>query len=249
MNLLLLEPEELLPGSEVRLANHRARHLRQVLGVAPGATVRAGVVGGARGKAHVLALEGDAVRLRLELDEPPTPEPSPRLELLLALPRPKVLRRLVYSLAALGVSRLDLCAAWRVEKSYFQSPFLEPAALRAQLVRGAELACVTRLPEVAVHPLLVPYLHALATVAERERRVLAHPGAPTELAALTPLAGARCVRAAIGPEGGWIAAELASLEAAGFTPVSLGPRVLSSELALPYLVGQLQLLAGAREKP
>jgi 16S rRNA (uracil1498-N3)-methyltransferase len=46
---------------------------------------------------------------------------------------------------------------------------------------------------------------------------------------------------AVGPEGGWIASELASFAALGFTPVALGPAVLRVEAAVAALVGQLWL--------
>ena len=45
MNLLLLEPGEIVAG-EVVLHGRRAEHLLRVLGVVPGDTVRVGVIGG-----------------------------------------------------------------------------------------------------------------------------------------------------------------------------------------------------------
>jgi RsmE family RNA methyltransferase len=44
---------------------------------------------------------------------------------------------------------------------------------------------------------------------------------------------------AVGPEGGWIDSELASLEAAGFQAVNLGARILRTETAVASLVGRL----------
>ena len=44
---------------------------------------------------------------------------------------------------------------------------------------------------------------------------------------------------AIGPEGGWIDAELGSFERAGFRTIDLGPRILRTETALAALVGKL----------
>ena len=46
---------------------------------------------------------------------------------------------------------------------------------------------------------------------------------------------------AIGPEGGWIPFELDLLEARGFVPFSLGSRILRVDVAVPYILAQLQL--------
>jgi 16S rRNA U1498 N3-methylase RsmE len=45
--------------------------------------------------------------------------PRPRVDVLLALPRPKVMRRLWAQLAALGVAQIILTNAERVERHYF----------------------------------------------------------------------------------------------------------------------------------
>ena len=125
MNRILFEAHELQRG-EARLDDRRARHVREVLRAAVGDRLRAGVLGGALGEATVLALEGRSVRLAVSLtgETPPTPG----VHLVLAVPRPKVLGRVLQTVGALGVFRLDLVNAWRVEKSYFQSPRLAPAA-------------------------------------------------------------------------------------------------------------------------
>jgi RsmE family RNA methyltransferase len=47
------------------------------------------------------------------------------------------------------------------------------------------------------------------------------------------------VTLAIGPEGGWIEAEVQSLIRAGLKPLDLGPRILRTETALAALVGRL----------
>jgi RsmE family RNA methyltransferase len=47
------------------------------------------------------------------------------------------------------------------------------------------------------------------------------------------------VTLALGPEGGWVEAEVESFRRAGFETVSLGSRVLRTESAVAALVGRL----------
>jgi 16S rRNA (uracil1498-N3)-methyltransferase len=155
------------------------------------------------------------------------------------VPRPKVLSRVLQTLGTLGVARLDLVNAWRVEKSYFGSPALAPAAIRQALVLGAEQGGTTWLPDVTVHPRLMAYLDAPPV--EPKLRVVAHPAATRQLEAVLPPGRVRCL-VALGPEGGWIGREVATFEARGFTAVTLGAPILRTELAVAVTLGQLALL-------
>src|SRR6201999_1661833 len=84
MNLLLVDPEELGGDGTCVVRDHRALHLRSVIGVRAGWHVRAGVVGGGIGSAEIKADDGVAITLRLKLTEP-APLPLP-IELELAVP-------------------------------------------------------------------------------------------------------------------------------------------------------------------
>jgi 16S rRNA U1498 N3-methylase RsmE len=149
VNLLLVDPEELGNDATCTLGDRRAVHLRNVLGASVGSRIRAGVVGGGLGTAEVLSDDGTAITLRLVVSEPAA-KPVP-IELVLAIPRPKVLTRVVEIAAAFGVARIDLTNAWRVDKSYLDSPRLAPAALAHAARLGAEQGATTVLPVICVH--------------------------------------------------------------------------------------------------
>lgn len=237
MNLILLEASELAEG-EVLLTDRRAQHIAQVIAPAVGASLRVGVIGGATGAAEVLSVAPQAVRLTVRLGgEGPR---VPRVHLVLAVPRPKVLGRVLQTLGALGVARLDLVNAWRVEKSYFGSPSLEPAAIRRALLLGAEQGGTTWLPPVTVHRRLMAFLEE--PPAEPALRVVAHPRSEAPLeSVVTP--GSQACLVALGPEGGWIQREVETFEARGFVPVTLGSAILRTEQAVAVALGQLALLA------
>ena len=242
LNLLLLEPDEIAAGGEARLDGRRAKHLTRVLRVEPGRELRVGVLGGGRGTGRVLATSGDEVVLSVDVAEEPPPRPW--IDLIVALPRPAVLHRVLQTAAATAVGRLDLTAAWRVEKSFFSSPALEDEAIRRHLLLGAEQGMVTRLPDVRQHRLLVPFVRELETQTDPPLRLLAHPGAAEPMEAVFGDGGR--IEIAIGPEGGWIDREVETFEAAGFAPFSLGPWILRSEAAVTSALAQAEMLRRLR---
>ncbi len=237
MNLLLLEPHELTAEGLAHLTGRRARHVREVLGCAPGDAIAAGVLGGNTGTAEVLASEVDRLSLRATLDRAPPP-PSP-VSLLLALPRPKILRKVLQAVAAMGVKRLVLLGSWKVEKSYWGSPLLAPEALREELLLGLEQGKDTALPEVHLRRFFKPFVEDELDALLPGARLLADPFAPSMLEALPPPAGG--VAVAVGPEGGWTEYEARTLADRGFAPASLGPRPLRVDQAVPFVVGQAEL--------
>jgi RsmE family RNA methyltransferase len=230
MNLILLFEDDFLDDQRVRLTGRRLEHVKHVHRAAVGDALIVGVAGGRIGRGEVTRLDAEALEMRMTLtDEPPPPLP---LTLILALPRPKVLNRVIAGATSLGVKRIVLINAWRVEKSYWKSPRLSEENLLAQSVLGLEQARDTILPTIEMHRLFRPFVEALPISAVS---LVAHPGASQEC----PRNAGGAVTLAIGPEGGFIEQEIASLERAGFTPVALGPRILRVETAVAALIGRL----------
>ncbi|MFM2153697.1 MAG: hypothetical protein RL199_2132, partial [Pseudomonadota bacterium] len=216
MNLVLLHPED-LDGDVATLHDRRARHIREVHRVAAGDALTVGLVDGLVGTGTVLAVTDDEVRLRVTLERAPPVVPG--IDLLLAMPRPKTLRKVLAGATAMGVKRVVLVNAARVEKSYFDSPLLKPEELREELILGLEQSRDTAMPEVLVRERFRPFVEDEAPVLwGLARRLVAHPMGeqPVEVCdvgdASTP------VVIAIGPEGGWVPFELGLFEQAGFQP-------------------------------
>ncbi len=232
MNLLLLLPDELSADGTARLGGERLRHLREVLGVAPGRTIRVGVLGGKVGTAEVLTLDAEEAVLRCVLDQAPAPRPA--VDLVLAVPRPKALRRILAASASMGIDRLVLLAAARVEKSYLASPVLQPDRIRKHLLDGLEQAQDTVLPEVQVEPRFRPFVEdRMEALLGPGERWLLHPG--DEGPRTSSNEGRLAL--AIGPEGGWVSFERELLQARGFRPLGFGPRTLRTETVVPYALG------------
>lgn len=234
MNLILLAPDELEADGSIVLRDGRARHVHDVLRASPGSEVRIGILDGPVGTGLVTAVDPQHVRLACVF---PTPDalPVPPVDLLLALPRPKVLRRLWPHLAALGVGRVMLTNAAKVERNYFDSHYVRPEGFRPLLIEGLQQARDTRVPNVTVHKQFRKLIEdELDVLCPDTTRLVAHPGGVQSirdvLTGARPPATRRVVLA-VGPEGGWNDFERALMQSRGFVDVSLGPRTLATTTA------------------
>ncbi len=235
MNCLLIEPDEVAEKADrIRIEGRRRRHAEEILRATPGDTLRVGIIGGRLGTARIVGLDERALDLEVELDRDPPPKRA--LQLVLALPRPPVFRRLVSTIASLGVERLLVVGTARTEKSFWQSHVVEPGAIRERLLLGLEQASDTILPSVEFHQHFESLLtDVLPPRLVGQRGLLAHPGAVRPC----PHAVGEPVTVFVGPEGGLVDDEVEQLGAIGFEAVNLGPRVLRVEPVIPMLIGRL----------
>ncbi len=236
MNLLLLVPGDILEDGTALLTGRRHEHARQVLRVLAGETLRVGVRGGKCGTGEVLSEGPEGLRLRLMLDADPPPRAG--ISLVLAIPRPKALRRIIPAVASLGVDRVVLINAARVEKSYSDAKVLDPTYLDGLIDLGLEQARDTRPPRIEIRERFRPFVEdELNGWAGDSVRLVAHPAAR---AGVPRVEANRPVTLAIGPDGGWVPFEVDLLERCGFTPVSFGPRILRVEVAVGYVLGRIR---------
>jgi len=233
VNLLLFSQADCIARDILAINDRRSEHLRCVHRAQPGDTLRVGEIGGLMGSAEILSLDDRGAQLRFVLDT--APPPGLPITLIVALPRPKMLRRIVRSAAEFGVQALHLVNSFRVEKSYWQTPVLTEASLQHYLLQGLEQACDTRLPTVHLHRRFKPWVEdVLPALCTNRQALLAHPAAskacPAEIKEETLVV--------VGPEGGFIPFEVAKLTEAGCNMVSLGPRVLRVENAVLGLLAR-----------
>ena len=140
MNLLLLFPEDFVNATRVKVTGRRRDEIARI----GGDELRVGVINGRCGVGKVVG-PGE---LEIQLDSDPPPPLA--LTLVLALPRPKVLNRVIAGAASMGIKRVFLINAWRVEKSYWKSPRLSDENIRQQSILGLEQARDTAMPQIEV---------------------------------------------------------------------------------------------------
>jgi RsmE family RNA methyltransferase len=233
MNLLLLKNDNLTDN----LARISGRQLKQLIDVqhcAVGDSVRVGEINGSMGSGTILELSDSQALLQIDFHSP-APPPVP-LTLIMAMPRPKMLRRSLQTIAAMGVKEIYLVNSFRVEKSFWQTPFLKPEAIEEEFTLGLEQARDTAMPELHIRKRFKPFVEdELPEIIKGRKNLLAHPLTDTRC----PIDIQQPTTLAIGPEGGFIPYEVELMAAAGFETVHIGPRILRVESAVPALISRL----------
>ena len=242
MNLILVEAHELkgLGSSDavvsVKLTDRRADHIRNVHKAQVGDLLKVGLLNGLIGQGRVVSLEHNAVELSLDFSNAYSPpEPLPVI-LILALPRPKMLRRILQASASMGVKEIWLIHSYRVDKSYWSSPLLDEKSMHLQLVLGLEQAGDTRMPIIQLRKRFKPFVEdELPDLTIGRQSWVAHPYESETV----PCAHDQPCLIAVGPEGGFIPYEVDKLKEAGLQPLTLGRRILRVETAIPVLLARL----------
>jgi 16S rRNA (uracil1498-N3)-methyltransferase len=143
-----------------------------------------------------------------------------------ALPKGDRQKVLVEKLTELGVARL---VPLETERGVATASAGSIDKLRRAVVEASKQCRRTRWMGIEPAPLAAFLADPWGDVATPEagRRLIAHPGGDTLVGSLfdSPVA------VAVGPEGGFSDAEVELATAAGWRPVSLGPRVLRIETA------------------
>lgn len=234
MNLILLFDSDFSATDTVVISDRRFHHIKQFHQPALGQSLKVGLLDGEIGQGTVLNLTEQAITLQVKLQhQPPAPLP---LTLILALPRPKMLKRTLQTVTSMGVKQIYLINSYKVDKSYWSSPLLQPHSLREQLLLGLEQAGDTGLPEIHLRKRFKPFVEdELPALIQHHRALVAHP----YNAAACPAPDAIATTLAVGPEGGFIPYEVEKLQAIGFTAIHIGSRILRVENAVPVLLSRL----------
>ena len=233
MNIVLLEAEQ--TQSEFwKIDNPRQiQHLSQHVQLNAGDTLKVGIRNGERYLTEVISVSEQQIRIRpIQLEAIPAKLP---VHLILALPRPKVLRRIIMDAVTLGVQRISLIHSYRVDKSYWQSPFLQH--LDDYVTLGLEQAGDTISPEIQMYKRFKPFVEdVLPTfISDQKPAYVAHPYAEQQM----PHAIQHSCCLIVGPEGGFIPFEVDLFKKNGCQARRLGNRILRTETAVSHILGRL----------
>ena len=238
MNRILFEPCEIADGVAT-CGGARAAHILSVLHGAVGQLLKTGEVDGPIGTGEIVGIseEGGSpvVRVRVNHDAKGL---EPWCDLVLAPPRPRVMKRLLPQIAALGVGTIVLVGAKKVEKDFWGATLLKEENYRPLLVDGLMQSGTSALPRLLVRRNFRAFVRdELDALIPSRDRVVAHPYGASR-ARSGSAAGGRLLLA-VGPEGRWTDEEVELLESRGFARYSLGPRILRTDTAVVALLARL----------
>ena len=262
MNRILFNADELDADGRATFGGARAEHVLTILHGEVGQTLKTGVVDGLIGTGVIERIEGEMVTVKCVHDRE---APPPWIDLILAPPRPRAIKRLLPQLAAMGVGRIVLVGAAKVEKAFWGAQLLKEEIYRPLLVDGLMQAGTTALPTIQIERAFGRWLEGGRFEEQfggQKDRIVAHPSSisnvdndpndPNDLNDLNDPNDPKGLKSAmdrpiiaIGPEGGWTDDEVARLEAHGFRRMSLGPRILRTDTATIALLARLMPEADA----
>ena len=197
--------------------------------------LKTGEVNGLIGTSEIVAIDGGRITVRTAHT---TASLQPWVDLVLAPPRPRVMKRLLSQLATLGVGRIVLVGAKKVEKDFWGATLLREENYRPLLIDGLMQAGTSILPTLSTVRNFRRWVRdELDAAFPTANRVVAHPYDGAAVPREAQAAQERLLLA-VGPEGGWTDEEVELLEAKGFRRQSLGPRILRTDTALIALLAR-----------
>ena len=190
MNRILFERDEISDGLAT-FGGARAGHVLNVLHGAVGQVLKTGEVDGPVGTAEILEIEtkadGPRVTVRCAHAEASR---RPWIDLLFAPPRPRVMKRLLPQLATMGVGRIVLVGAKKVEKDFWGATLLKPENYRPLLVDGLMQAGTSILPTLETRRNFRKFVtDELDALFPSSARIVAHPYEVLGAGCLVPGAG------------------------------------------------------------
>ncbi len=208
-------------------------HIKEILKSKVGDSLTIGEIGGNIGKATIAQINSNEVLLK-DIILGKKPPAKLDVTVVLALPRPKVLRRLIMDMTSLGINRLIIVNSYRSQKSYWQSPLLE--RIDEFVFEGLQQAIDTVPPVIEFKKYFKPFVEDEFPALLGDA-VIAHPYASQSWKSYLDTNTMPKILC-IGAEGGWIEYEVDLLCLHGCKAVSLGERILRTESVVNVLLGQ-----------
>lgn len=232
----------LQPGQDLPLPDDITRHALRVLRLEAGDRVTLFNGDGAQYPARLTLVDARLARAQVEGVEAPVRESPLRVTLVQAVARGEKMDWIIQKATELGVAGI---APVITERSEVKLDAARGAKRlehwRAITIAACEQCGRNVLPRLAAPAPLAAYLAAQPADACAARWML-HPGAALRLRDTG--IGAGQLALAVGPEGGFGAADLAALQPAGYRALTLGPRILRTETAGLAALAALQGMAG-----
>ena len=217
-------------------AHPKAKHIRDVLKLKSGDEIFAGVMNQNLYKTKIFETADG-----YEFDPETTPLENPKqfeIALCIAFTRPQIAKRIMFEAACFGVKNLVFYASQKGERDYLKASLYNSEEARECLIKGAEQACSSFVPNLFLAESLQ---EALKHTEGAEVKIAPDLYESTQNISQTDVKG-KTVAAVFGGERGFSNPDRDMLRASNFTLVSLGKRVLRTDSAI---IAALAILANA----
>ena len=182
MNRILFEKDEIRDGIAT-FGGERAEHVMNVLHGEVGQVLKTGEIDGKIGTGEIIECsnvrmfesgnDGPVIKVRCHHQEESL---RPWVDLILAPPRPRVMKRLLPQLATLGVGRIFLVGAKKVEKDFWGATLLKPENYRPLLIDGLMQAGTSILPTLETRRNFRKFVkEEIDGIWPEARKIVAHP--------------------------------------------------------------------------
>ncbi len=235
MNLILFKADELTTPLEK--SDPRAVHILEVLRMDSGQKFDVGRINGPRGKASWTHKDDTSLQLSFEW-ETEIPSLLP-INLWVSFCRPQTCRRILQECTSLGVKSITFFDTEKCEPSYRKSKLWSTGEAEKLLIRGAEQAFCTQIPQLWFRDTLATTIDAI----NPDGTCLALDNYESTKRLGSFEISNDSITLAVGGERGWSNQERDLLRNNGFTLVDLGSRVLRTETACISGVSVLSSLA------
>lgn len=224
-----------------RLADDEARHLAQVLRLAPGDEVAVFDGAGREFRARIERVSRNGADLRLLEQMSSAPEPAVRLTLAQAVIKGEKMDDVVRDATMMGVSAIEPLVT--AHMAAHMRPGHAPERWRRIAIASAKQCRRAVVPAMGAG---IAFSDWLPRDRSDVRLLLVEPSAGMAGRPLSALGSARPASASlmVGPEGGWSAGELHAAVDAGYTAITLGPRTLRADAVPVIAIGLLQFVWG-----
>jgi 16S rRNA (uracil1498-N3)-methyltransferase len=232
--------QPLAVGQHITLPEDSSAHLLRVLRLAPGDAVTLFNGDGFDYTARLLTAAKRGAEAEITGREPVPRESPLRITLVQGVARGEKMDLVLQKATELGVAGFTPVVTERTEVKLDA----ERAEKRMAHWRGVVAAACEQSGRAVLPRLCQPTaLSAYAGAETADIKLVLDPNGDVGLAALAPQAG-QTIALVVGPEGGLSERDLATLRAAGFRGLRLGPRILRTETAGLAAVAALQALYG-----
>lgn len=236
MNVIILPPSAFDESGNANITNPaQSTHIKNVLKATVGDTLKIGKLGQNIGKGEIAQMNDEICQLKnITLNQ--SPPPKLNLTVILALPRPKVLRRLILDMTAFGVSHIIIVNSARTDKSYWGSPLLN--RIDEFVLEGLQQGIDTIPPAITFEKRFKPFVQdELPSIIKHKSSLVLHPY--TDMTFRDYVAKNHLPDVIIvGAEGGFVPYEIELLQSVGVQVATLGERILRTESALNAILGR-----------